>query len=99
MSADTVELLLQAQPDRAVPPAVDAADRLRAGMVAQPFVGGEDDACTAIGHLTAVKSAQSALDDGIVVIVVGKRAGHGPAASLGIRVGAGVGEVQLGDGA
>ena len=66
-----VELLLQAQADGAVAPAVDPADRPRIRVVAQVVVGDENDARTAVGHLAAVEAAQPALDDRVDLIVDG----------------------------
>ena len=66
-------------------------------MVAQVFVGDQDDACAAVCHLAAVEPAQPALDKRVGV-VGGERIGHRPIAGLRVRIAAGVGEVQLGDG-
>ena len=96
-----VELLLQAQPDGAVAPAVDPPDRPHAGVVAQVVVGDEDDAGAAVGHLAAVEAAQPAFDDGVDVVVESpsrpRRSGtvQPRVCALGLR--SGVGEVQLGD--
>ena len=92
-----VELLLQAESDGAVPPAVDPADRPRAGVVTQVGVADQDETGSAVGHLAAVEPPKPAFDDGIGVVIVGQRIGHCPAAGLCVGIAARVGEVELGD--
>ncbi len=92
-----VELLLQAKSDRAVPPALDPADRPRAGVVTQVGVADQDETCSAVGHLAAVEPPQPAFDHGIGVVIVGQRIGDRPTAGLCVGIAARVGEVELGD--
>ena len=100
-----VELGLQRQPGRAVPPAGDPGDLGRGpapvvGSEAVPpeLVGDQQHARGAVGDLGAVGAPQPPLDDRVVVIVVGEAArAERPAARLGQRVAPGVAHVELGD--
>ena len=96
-SGRAVELLLQAQSDGAMPPACDSRDRPSVRMIAQVFVCDQDDSRSAVGHLAAVESAQSAFDERIGRVVVGDRTGHGPFSGLRVGVSACVAEVDLRD--
>ena len=93
-----VQFLSQTQPDGAMPPAVDAADRARAGIVAQIAIVDQNQSRTAIGHLAAIEPAQPAFGDRVGGIVIGDRVGDRPRPGLCVGVAPRVGEVQLGDG-
>ena len=60
-----IEFLAQAQSDRAVSPALYQPDRPQAGMIVEELIAHQDDPGTAIGHLTAVESANPTFDAGV----------------------------------